>query len=123
MKVAVPPENLEFSVAVGSKNRVDYMVTVLGHLWVADAPLADRLELDEAFLYSELSLVLIVHVSVLEKTALPASSRLRHPLGKSRHFHVCHGQADSVGPNIPRPENLLMLSFVHELMALIWSDD
>ena len=119
-KIAVPPKDLKLSVAISTEDSVDDMVAVLGHLRVANTPLADVFKLDEALLNPELALVLIVHVYVVEESAL--TGRLWDILCQSRLFHVFHGEADPVWPDIPRPENRLMFPFVHELMAFIRRD-
>jgi len=59
VEVTVAAEDLKLALSIASQNGVDDMIDTLRLLRVADCPVTDLLKPKEAFLDSELSLVLL----------------------------------------------------------------
>ena len=96
------------------------MVCVLRLLWVANAPILDQLQLDEAFLNTKLALVLISElVHIVQKSARTLGRLLILVLSLE---YLGHAHSDPVGSNISRAENGLMLAIRQEIIALIRGD-
>ena len=69
VEVTIAPKDLKASLAIHSEDRVDYVVTIFGLLWVTDTPILDLFQLDETLLDTKLALILIKLVHIVQEAA------------------------------------------------------
>lgn len=95
------------------------MVGALGFLWIADAPVLDLFEFDETLFDSELALILVVLLHIVEKAArFPTVVTILVLIFDD--FASTH--ANTVRSNVSRTEHRLVLAICEEVGALIWKD-
>ena len=93
------------------------MIGAFGFLRIANTPILDQLELDEAFLDSELALILIELVLVLEHAGGHILVVIILTLNDFGHAH-----ANAIWTNVARAENRIVLLVVKEVVAFVGDD-
>ena len=97
------------------------MVGALWLLWIADAPILDQLELDEALLDAKLALILIKLVHVVEKTPTAACTST----GCCRVLlfqNIGHAHTNSIWADIACAKYRLVLLAGEEVFAFVRGD-
>ena len=116
IEVTISAENLKPTLPIHAEDRIDDMIGAFGFLRIANTPILDQLELDEAFLDSELALILIELILVLEH----AGGHILVIILTLDDFG--HAHANAIWTNVARAENSIVLLVVEEVIAFVGDD-